>query len=221
MTKRKKKTQRKNNIVVEVDGPLRDTITAIELIKKLLKINKIKMDLSIAYDFSLEELGMYLPGEDDQFFRIFVNPSNCLTNDDNNGARVEIFARGYTADLTLFGVTIHEFCHLLQYQVCFDIIPQFKKTFPVNRLYLNDYSDNDIRDELAEIMTLYITNPYLLKLISEEHYKFCKKFFKSPVSCLEEQCREIYSTWPIHVKEHMKTHWRIGYDVAQEIFVRL
>jgi len=222
MSNQRKKKLGKSNIAVEIDGPMKDTVIAIELIKKLLKINKIKLDLSIAYDFEYEDLGMYLPNDGDQSFRIFVNPFNCkYVEDVETNKTDEIFARGYTSDLTLFGVTIHEFCHLLQYQVYPDIVLEYAKDFPIDRFYLNDYANNDLLDELAEIMTLYITNPFLLKMISEPHYKFCKKFFKSPVSCTDSQCQYIYKKFPIRVKEHMKSYWKIGLDIEHDCFVRL
>lgn len=210
------------NIKVEIDSPIEDTTIAMIIIDKLLKINNIKMKISIAYDYSYEGCGMYLPNVEKQSHRIFVNPANCKTKEETEEVEYEDpFCPGYCSDMTLFGITIHEFCHLLQYQVYPDIIPEYGKAFPTERLYLNNYSNNELHDELAEVMTLYITNPYLLKLISKEHWLFCKRYFKSPVATSVARCKFIYQGFPIHVKEHLKEHWNIVFNVDTEKFERV
>jgi hypothetical protein len=211
----------KNNIVVEIDVPMEDTQVAMFVIDNVMSVNNLKMDISIAYDYDMEGLGMYFPNLKDQGYRVFVNPMNCKTQDDiDNNTWREPFCPGYTADLTLFGVTIHEFCHLLQYKAYPDIVIEYVKQFPTERFYLNDYSNNELFDELAELMTVYISNPYLLKLISKKHFNFCKSFFKSPMPCSLKKFRSIYNGFPIHVKEHMKKKWNLVYDHCQDIFVR-
>jgi hypothetical protein len=212
----------KYDVTVEVDSPIEETASAIFLIKKLLRINKIKMKLSIAYDYTYEGCGVYYPNLRNQGYRIFINPMNCKTNDDidkNNWK--EPFCPGSNCDMTIFGVTLHEFSHVLEYKVFPNIIPNYGKEFPENRFYLNQYSNNTLEDELAEVLTLYITNPYLLKLISESHFKFCKKYFKSPVDCTKERCSSIYDGFPILVKKSIKEKWNIVYNVDIEDFVKV
>ena len=210
------------SIVVEIDSPLSDTNAAIQMITKLLRVNNLSMDLSISYAYDCEESGLYLPNHKGQSHRIFVNPLNCSTEEDIlSNTMSEPFCAGYCADSTLFGVTIHEFCHLLQYQVYENIIPEYGKEFPTERIYLNEYCNETLFDELAEVMTLYITNPFLLKMISKKHWSFCKRFFKSPVACSEQRCYIIYQGFPIHVKDHMRDKWGITYDYNIEKFVRL
>jgi hypothetical protein len=123
--------------------------------------------------------------------------------------------------LTHFGVILHEFCHLLQYKVYPNIIESFLKEFPTERFYLNNYCNNEVVDELAEIMTLYLTNPYLLKRISRKHWLFCQKFFKSPIACSAQKCYNVYEMFPIMVKEHMKKHWKLTYDYNKQTFINL
>jgi hypothetical protein len=172
------------------------------------------------YDYSIEELGVYFPSKK---YNIYINPILCKNYDDveNNNNLTDPFCPGYCADLTIFGITIHEFCHLLQMAVYKTIVDDYIKAFPTNRFYLNTYCDNEIYDELAEIMTLYIINPYLLKLISNEHYKFCMKYFKSPIPCSSAKCYFIYDGFPIIVKEHLKNHWKIVYDLDKNNFVKI
>ena len=210
-------------MVVEVNAPLQDTLLAMALIDKFLVKNNISIKLSITYDFETDSCGMYLPDEKGQGYRIFVNPDNCKKMEEINKQYEwdEPFCPGYAADLTLFGVTIHEFAHLLQYRVFTTIIEDYKRYFPTKRFYLNEYCNNELHDELAEIMTLYFINPFLLKLISKEHYDFCKIYFKSPVACTLKKCFEFYNSYPIIVKEHMKTHWGFVYDVDKQNFIRI
>lgn len=210
---------KKNSIYVEVGVPLGDTQAAITIIDRFLKKNRLKINISIAYDFSSVEAGVYRPFEKGQEYRIFVNPSVCKTHDEiENQDGDEPYCPGSLQDMTLFGVTIHEFSHLLQYQVYPTIIKDFIKEFPTQRLYLNRYSNHEIRDELAEIQTLYITNPYLLKLISKPHFNFCKRYFKPAVACSLKRCAFIYKGFPIQVKEHLKNNWGISYNYFLEKF---
>jgi len=212
----------KKKIWVEVDVPLDDTQAAIILIEKFLKKNKININLSIAYDFSSVEAGLYKPFEKGQKYRIFVNPLICKNqNEVEKQDFEEPYCPGSLQDITLFGITIHEFSHLLQYQIYPTIIQDYIKKFPIQRLYLNEYSNNEIHDELAEIQTLYITNPYLLKLISKPHFNFCKNYFKSSVTCSLNRCAFIYKGFPIKVKEHLKNKWGIIYNHFSKKFVRI
>jgi len=212
----------KNSIYVEVDVAIEDTRVAMVLIHRLLAKNKIQMNLSIAYDYSSTECGCYRPFEKGQEYRIFVNPSKCKTQEEVTKQDFdEPFSPGYCADVTLFGVTIHEFCHLLQFKTYPSIVKDYGETFPLERFNLNNYSNHEINDELAEIMTLYITNPYLLKIISNPHFNFCKKYFKSPVACSLSRCFLIYKGWPTSVKEHLKHQWGIAYNISLKKFVRV
>lgn len=214
----------KNEIKVSIETPHEDTLMAICIIEKLLIINKININVNIIYDFSLEECGVYFNDLTGQDCNIYVNPINCRTNDDVDNQKVderEPYCPGSTSDITLFGVTIHEFCHLIQYKVFPDMLKSYATQFPTERFYISQYCNNQVWDECAEIMTLYITNPYLLKLISKPHYDFCKKYFKSPVACSKIKCYNIYNGFPIPVKEYLKSHWGIVYDIEQKKFIRI
>lgn len=225
--------KRKNIITVQVDTAMEDTLVAISVIEKLLKKNKLTMDLIIGYDFKMEDRGCFYPQVRKNI--IFINPTKCCSKKEINKQEMinlklmdeeelifkEPFYPGSPSDLTLFGTTLHEFMHLLQFKVYKNIISEYTKRFPTERFYLNDYCNNEICDELAEIMTLYVTNPYLLKLISKKHYDFCKEFFKSPTSCNVQKCHCIYEGFPISVKEHLKHRWKLAYDENLKKFVRI
>ena len=212
---------RKSSIYVEVDIPSEDVHAAMVIIARFLEKNNLKINLSISYNYEMEECGVYRPFEKGQEYRIFVNPSKCKTQEDVIKQEFEEpFAPGSPCDITIFGIIIHEFCHLLQYRTYPSIIKNYGETFPTERLNLNEYSNNEIHDEIAEIMTLYITNPYLLKLLSKLHFDFCKKYFKSPISCSPKRCAFIYKGWPLSVKEYLKDKWGIAYNIATKKFVR-
>lgn len=213
---------KESSISVSIEVPLEDTQAVIVLIERFLKKNNIAINLSIVYDYEMEESGVYKPFDLNQIYRIFVNPLNCKTQSDIFHQNFEEpFCPGSHSDLTIFGVTIHEFCHLLQYQIYPSIIQDYIQNFQTDRFNLNGYSNNEIHDELAEIMTLYITNPYLLFLISKPHFNFCKKYFKSPVPCSPQRCFIIYKGFPVKVKEEIKQRWGITYNYCSKNFTKV
>ena len=215
----------KVDIKVEVCNPMEETCIAMILITRLLTENKIDMELTIAYDFDTEvdnRAGFYLPGAEGLANTIFVNPLVCKTKQDVIDGTVEtLFCQGYVADFSVFGVTIHEFCHLLHFEVFKDMVDEYAEAFPLDRLYLNEYCGHILPDELAEIMTLYISNPYLLKMISKEHWQFCKRYFKSPVACSPKKARQIYQAFPVSVKEELKEKWGIVFNEHEQKFVKV
>jgi len=209
-------------ISVSVSEPLDDTQSAMIIILSLLKKNNINLKFNIDYDYSMEECGLYRPFAKGQEYSIVVNPSRCKAQEDVTEQNFEEpFCPGSHCDITLFGITVHEFCHLLQYKVYPSIIEDYEKNFPTKRFILNKYSNNEIHDELAEIQTLYISNPYLLKLISKDHFNFCKKYFKSPVSCTEKRCFYIFKTFPIQVKNILEHRWGIVYNYSLKKFKKI
>lgn len=211
-------SNKKTNISVEVATPLRETKSAILLIRSLLEKNNIQMNLKIIYDYECKEMGFYLNNDKARKI-IFINPLNCKNS--KSLERGESGYPGFTKDLSVFGVTIHEFCHLLQFENFNTILRDYAREFPTDRLYLNEYSNNALHDEVAEAMALYITNPLILKMISIKHWHFFKKYFKSPVACSQERSFKIYKNWPINIKNKLKTSWGITYDEYKKKLVRL
>jgi hypothetical protein len=210
----------KGQVYVEVNAPLSDTSAAISLIEKTFRLNNIKQKLSITYDYEYKDSGMYYLNYKEHANRIFVNPLHTKSREEVHGANdpLEPFCPGYVTDVTLFGITLHEFSHYLHCKIYPEMILDYTKEFPTERFYINSYAGNGVFDELAEIMTLYITNPYLLRLISKKHYNFCKRYFKSPVSCSKDRLRMIYNMYPVIVKEHLQKKWGIVYNVNTDEF---
>lgn len=182
---------------------------AVELIKKFAAVNKLNFNLNVIYDFTIEEYGCYYPENDPK--SIYVNPQRCLENGNNS--------IGYVDDTTLFGIIIHEFAHYMTYVVYKKLITDYKKQFPTERLVLGEYCNNDIEDEIAEAIVLYIENPYLFKMIEPKFYKFYKNYFKSPAPCSSKHCNALYMNFTSEMKKNIKTKWGFSWDYNLNKFV--
>jgi len=207
------------SIIIKITSESDEVFVAKILIERLQKKNNLKFNLEICFDWMLiEECGVYYPVTHPN--KIFINPTNCMPPDKGNFDKDNLFYIGYTKDLSLCGILIHEFCHFLTHRVFPSLKKDYKEKFPTTRLYLNTYSDHELDDEIAEIGTLFITNPGLLKLISKDHWKFFTQYFKSPVASSTKQMFTIYSGYPIEVKQELESKWKIVYDVHQEKFIK-
>jgi len=169
------------------------------LIRKLNRINKISFKkLEMILDYSLDNAGEFV---DEENSKIYINPDSC--------------DRDSLGDYSLFFVCVHEYAHLLDHRL--RIWRKFEAAFPEkkDRLYINSNSRTNIIEELAEIMTIYIVNPYLLKMISKTHWKFLRQFFKSPVACTPNNFVEIYNTWSSKWKANFRR--RFGIHVRGDV----
>ena len=205
-------------------NPPVEILIAHSVIEKLKVANnmKFKNELTIKLDFTLEDpiSGFYLFKDD--VFAIYVNPQNCNSmNDIHFGINnEELSNHGYIADMTMLGVTIHEFCHFLCWQIFPTLKTDYTEAFPTERLYLTEYANTDVEEELVEIMRLYITNPLFLKLINKDVYNFLKGYFKSPYPCSDKHSYAFYSDFPEEVKRGLKNKWNIVYNVKTKKFQR-
>jgi hypothetical protein len=212
------------HIEIAIEKLHQETYMALHLIEILLVKNKINRVLRLCYDFTaVNEGGYYYP-----LIRtntIFVNPDNCINMareyKDEDDSKENIFYFGYTCDKSIFGAVLHEFSHFLCYQVYKTLVDDYKREFPNKRLMLDNYSNSGLEEELANIMMLYISNPYLLKLVDERHFKFLKGYFKSPVSSSNNSCFHIYEKFPMHVKNNLKEKWNIIYNYKTKKFEKI
>jgi hypothetical protein len=208
--------QQQCEITSSIFNPDEPVYVALKLIERFSKINKVKIKIDVALDWNMPEAGIYYCQNKKYKNKIFINPKNCGSITDATDYYI-----GYSKDITIFGVILHEFSHFLCYQVYPTLINDYKKYFATERLYLNDYSNNEIRDEIAEIMTLYFTNPFLLKLISKKHIQFFKKYFKSISPCSYRHMLMMYQDYPIPVKEDMIKRWNIIFDEYTAFFKKI
>jgi hypothetical protein len=219
------KRKRRVDVPFLLVTPPEEIVVACRIIQKFITINNIKLrnDLVIKIDFSLpsEYCGLYFYKKDE--FSIYIDPQNCTTAENYEYGLVdkEYSYFGYACDLTMIGVTLHEFSHFLAHQVFKDIFSEYKKKFPTKRIFLNHYSSTDAEEELTEVMRLYIHNPIFLRLIDRDVYRFVRKWFKSPSPCSDKQFYKFYKDYPEAIKTHLKDKWKIVYNIQTKKFERV
>ncbi len=164
---------------------------AKKVIEKINKKNKFDWDITIILDYKLNYAGLYI---DEEPNTIRINPDQCADE---------------IGEYSLFYVIIHEYCHLLDKKL--KIVDKFKQQIRGRdkRLILNPNSETNKTEELTEIMTLYISNPFLLKLMSKLHWQFLKNVFKSPTICSYVSFVDTYKNWTKQWKINLKKQYGI------------
>lgn len=207
-------------VSVVIQTPQELILSALSLIQKTEKINNMYFDLNVCLDWSMsEEAGAFYPFEEDN--NIYVNPAQCKSMQEASEELTTPFWPGYLRDHTAFGVVMHEFAHFITHKVIDEARVQYLLQYPTDRLYINEYCNNDIEDEIAEILTLYFTNPYLLKLIDQGRWSFFKKFIKSPIPTSTLQCYKSYNSFPIGAKEELKNKFGIVFSQSEMDFIKI
>lgn len=216
-------TIQKTKTSVSILNPQEEFLMVMAIIEKFKTINNLNFNLEIVEDFHIPELGCVYPfnqpnnKKQPYSYKLYVNPNNCETSTDDSS-----HALGFIQDLSMFGVALHEFSHLICFNIYPDLIKQYETIFAVDRLVLNEYSNVGGSDEeIAEIIVLYLTNPYMLKLVSKKHYLFLKKYMKSPVPDTKKRCYIIYNSFPFKCKELLKSKFGIMWDINKKDFVKI
>ncbi len=188
-----------------------EILIANSLIKRFKEKNKIRFELKINLDFLLDDIGVYIPSKPKN---IYVNPDLAMYADDGDVIKTKSY-HGYINDCSLLGNVMHEFAHFLCYEVYNGIIDKYKKEFPVHkdRLYLCEYSNENVDEEMAEIIRLYLLNPFLLKLIDEKVYKFFRRRFKSPNPTSHKHTIGMVDDFPIAIKNELYDKWKIVHNL--------
>ena len=184
---------------IEILHPPQQITIAFELIEKIKKDNGFTYDLTLQLDYSMpEDSGVY----NVKFPNVLkINPYLCTT--------AETFS--YLEDNTIFGVIMHEFGHFLSLTYFVDFMKNYLEAFPEKRLLVTRYeaANEDYEEEAGEIISLFCRNPFLLKTISEDHYKFLSSWFKSPVPCTAKKFIWMFNRLPIDCKNKLRTKWGI------------
>ena len=137
----------------------------ISLVEKFEKVNtELKFTkLKVVFKYDMKSVGEFY---DETPNTILVNPNRC----------------NQTGEYSFYLICLHEWAHLLDKK--FKMWKVYKEEYKNNQLNITKYAECcDMIEQLAEIIVLYLTNPYLLKLISYKHFKFVKGYFKSPTPC--------------------------------------
>jgi len=198
------------NFKVQVTNPPFDVCFAVDFIHAIKRKNKFNFKLSINLDYTIPEQGVYYFNDD--IFSIYVNPDNCKKSS----------CFGYPDNETIFGVLIHEFCHFLSMRYLKNFIKEYLEEFPEQRLNVSSYdlANKEYEEEVAEIMSLHLRNPYFLKLISKEHYNFMQKRIKSYVPCTAEKFIEIYNDMDKKIKEKVFNKYGIVINHADRTVIK-
>lgn len=161
-----------------------DLTKAIRIIGKFFKLNDIKIKYTLVLDYKLDSFGIFYPNKK---FEITINPSQF-----HDTSLEETHQLYYSTDFSITSVAIHEMSHLLDQH--FGILDLYKKKFK-DKLILNENSERDKAEEVAEIFRLFFLNPFFLKLISPDRYDFFKELFQSPSSCTKRNFISKWKTW--------------------------
>lgn len=181
---------------IKVKKAPKQLMEAIRLIDKFCKKNDIAIDYSVELDYSLEDCyGCF--GNTINSFTVRINPSKIGDVSD---------CKGYLEDYSLFGVVIHEMSHLFIKHL--NLLKEYKKEFP-EKLIINANSSLSNDEEFAEVFSLYLTNPYLLKNIDKHAFEFMKELFHSPTTCSKKKYDEIASKWKKEYVDKCFSKWNI------------
>jgi hypothetical protein len=185
-------------ISIEISAPPNQISFAILQLEKLIKINHFDINLKIGFDYLMEKSGEWDP-ENPTILKI--NPFICSDK--------KTYA--YTEDNTMYGIVIHEFSHFLSVEFFKGFMDDYIKEFPEERLLITTYEEANekIEEEVAELISLYVRNPYLLKLISKKHYFYIKRWFKTPVLYDKNKFIQIYSKMEREYKDKLYKKWGI------------
>lgn len=162
---------------------------AVELIDKFKRINKDNFRFNINIDYDIKDCGYYESGSG-----IVINPGLMSKPFFSYGSPL-------TLQTNITTLVLHEFGHFLdsRYKIELKYLDYCEKhaTLPIT-----PYAqyDNLLYEEIAEILQLFMSNPYLLKLVDKKRYNWFRKFFKSPTPCTEKEFIKIWNTWNFKTK---------------------
>ncbi len=176
----------------------KDLVRAIRLINKLLTLNDLHFKYSLNLDYKSKNYGEFDPQKAND---IYLNPAAFY-----NTSKEDPHALYFSTDYSIYAVSIHEFSHLLDAK--FNILDKYKIEFS-DKLILNQNSESSRSEELAEVMSLYILNPYLLKLIDKSRYIFLRDIFISPTVCRKSNFISKWTNWPDKIKDLCAERWKI------------
>jgi len=159
---------------------------AYRLIERFQKRNLLSFKVEIKFNFNSKFLGFVRVDKHPEDTNIYINPLNF---DENDPVRI-----GHPEDYSLFSVLIHEYAHLINHKT--DLIKQYRKAgFSNQHCYLTPQSSDNYDEELADILCIYIINPYCLGLIDNERFEWVKERFHSPNQCSEKRFYTYFHSW--------------------------
>jgi len=180
-----------NQIKVSIHHNGKSFNKGLKLIEAFKKINHIDFKLEIRLDMAEKDLGYFNYILDENI--LYINPIRCINNKHHE-------LSGHITDCSIFATICHEFSHYLDLR--YDLMTEYyQKKITLKKLIMTKYAKTNIVEELADIVSIYLINPYYLKLIDLERYKWLKTKFKSPVPCGPNTFLKYYTHWPEQKKQ--------------------
>jgi hypothetical protein len=169
-------------------------------LKNNIKLNKFIINAYFANDL---ESGSYVYENNDKVCEINLNIENCF--------RARYNTMYYPYDLRIENVIIHEYCHFLD--DIYGLLDVYKNyNFPQ---FFIKYKNK--REELAEILTIFLLNPYLLKILDLDRYNFFNDRFKPVKPCTDIEFFKQYCIWNRHEKMVFKRLFNLKLNVKKRI----
>ena len=169
--------------------------SAIKLIERFIKINKLDIKLTINLDCVYNNyIGYVYDNDTNNIYLNLLNiDTNCKFQFDHPTAR------------GIENVLLHEFSHILDYK--FDLIEKYKAFCKRSRRFNISFYTKEtkcIREEFAELFASYICNPFLIKTIDNDRYVFLNKLFKSPIYRHQNAFEKYWNNWNEQTKYECK-----------------
>jgi len=157
----------------------------LKLIERFKRVNNIDFQLELKLDFAEKYLGYYNYNSTENI--IYINPIRCTHQKKNN-------LLGHPSDCSIYATITHELAHFLDLK--FKLVDEYtSKNFALKHLYLSSQGKENKIEEIAELISIYLINPYYLKLADIERYNWIKGKFKSPMSCGKKSFMKYYIRW--------------------------
>jgi len=181
----------------------------LKLIDRFKQINNLQFDLEIKLDFQEPDLGYF--NYDPKEKVIFINPIRCSNKPKKNDME------GNPKDNSIHATICHEFGHFLDLKL--RLLAEYrKKDFTLKSLIMTKWGKKHVIEELADLITLYLTNPYCLKLIDKERFMWIKSKFKSPSPCGKKFFINCFCGWKSKARKKFRDTYGI-YIVKDEIVI--
>lgn len=179
----------------------------LNMLNRIIKKNNYDIDLNVELDLSTKNFGYYFWQDN----VIYVNPIECVKSKwyDKDG---------HPENITEATVMLHEFAHLITYKnkwlnlYCDYVLEN-------GHYQVTDYAKDseDENEELAELMTVYFTNPYFIKISNPKLYIWLRDVLKlvSPTSCNFATFKKMYDKWPKNKRIEFLDKWSLSIENNQ------
>jgi len=165
---------------------------ARKLIELFKKRNNMNFHIEIKLDFDEPDLGRYEYKDTDK--AIYINPSNCSSLESPKGGLL-----GHPNDYSICSVIMHEFSHFIDHRLGLEA-EYVKQPFTKETMAVTEYALTSKQEELADLMAVYMINPYFVHLVAPERFEWLKGKFKSPAPFGQKTFIRNYNRWSMGVK---------------------